>query len=54
MAPLKAGDLNTTLIVNTTELPDVVIVVKPTAHWLFCKLAADPMPFVLSIVPLSS
>ena len=53
-APLKAGDLKTKLMVNETELPDVTMTVKPTAHWLFCKLAADPMPLVLSTVPLSS
>lgn len=54
LTPLKAGDLSTTLMVNKTELPDVIMTVYPTAHWLFCSVAEDPMPLVLSVTPSSA
>ena len=38
-------------IVKETELPELVIVVKPTAHWLFWRVDADPMPLVFNVTP---
>ena len=48
LAPLKP--LNTTLIVNETELPVVVITVYPTAHCEFARVADEPIGFVLNVV----
>jgi len=50
-APWNAGDLKTKFIVKETELPELVIVVKPTAHWLFWRVDADPMPLVFNVTP---
>jgi hypothetical protein len=48
LAPLKP--LNTTLIVNETELPEVTITVYPTAHCELVRVADEPMGLVLSVV----
>ena len=46
--PLKP--LNTTLMVNETELPEVTITVYPTAHCELARVADEPIGFVLSVV----
>jgi hypothetical protein len=48
LAPLKP--LNTTLIMNETELPEVTIAVYPTAHCEFVRVVDDPIGFVVSVV----
>src|ERR1700694_2568728 len=54
LAPVKAGEKKTTLSSSDTEFPEVVIPLEPTAHWVFCKFAADPIGLVFSVVPESS
>ena len=51
LAPLKAGEKKTSCRNSDTELPEVIIPLEPTAHWLFSRFAADPIGFVFSVVP---
>ncbi len=41
-------------MVNETELPELTITVKPTAHCVLNKFAEEPIGLVLSIVPVLS
>jgi hypothetical protein len=49
----KKGVLNSTCRVNCTEFAATAALVKPTAHWLFCRFAEEPRPLIAKFTPSS-